>query len=108
MKKRSLVLLLWCIIFVGLGFISYQGFVFFQLYRENNRLIALKEEYKDLNEKLNEYKELKGQYEIVLSASNDLNSNKVKLNDKVNEMNKEIKDLEIKINDINKKIKSIS
>lgn len=107
-KNNKMFMIFSGVLFIILGFLSYQGFIFYQLYNENNRLISLKDEYKILNEKINNYKQLKEQYEIVLSNSNDLNSSKEKLNDKVNELNKEINDLEVKINDINKKIKNIS
>lgn len=108
MKRKNLVLFLWCIIFMILGFFSYQGFIFYQLNIESNKLIALKKEYKVLSDEISDYKQLKSQYEILFNVGNDLNNNKETLENKINGLNKDIKDLENKINDVNKKIKSIS
>ena len=97
-----------CIICIFLGFIFYQGFVFYQFKVENSRLAFLKNEYVEIINEIESYKKLKGQYEIVLSDNNDLIGNKDALEKKIEDLNKEIKDYEEKINDINKKIKSLS
>ena len=107
--KGNKVLLLFCgIIFILLGFVFYQGFVFFQLKDENNKFIALENEYKILVEEMDSYKILGSQYEIILSDNNNLSNKREELNNKINSLNNDIKNLEIKINDINKKIKNMS
>lgn len=107
-RYKRLFGVLLCILFVVLGFFAYQGFVFYQCKVENNRLVTLKNEYEMLVEEINNYRQLIGQYEIVLSDNSNLNNNKEELEKKVLELDNNIKNLESKIDDINKKIKNLS
>lgn len=107
-KYRSLFFALGCVLFIGLGFLSYQGYVFYSLKIENKHLTALKDEYEILVDEIEDIKQLKVQYEVVLNKSNDLSGNKESLDKKVNELNSDIKDLEKKITDVNNKIKNLS
>ena len=96
------------VIFMFLGFLSCQGFVFYKYKQENDRLNSLKSEYVTLIKEMESYKQLKGQYEIVLSDGSNLNDNKKKLEDDVKRLNNDISSLEKMIVDINKKIKNLS
>ena len=107
-KYKGLLLVLACFAFAVLGFLIYQGYVFYQFDLENERLTTLKEEYQKLLEEIDGYKQLKGQYEVILNEGSELDSNKDKLKKKVVELNNDISDLETKIADVNKKIKDLS
>ena len=108
MKENKLVLLFVGIIFILLGFVLYQGFIFIGLKEENDKFMALKKEYKILVDEMINYKNLKNQYEFILNDNNDLTNQKDELKNKINILNNDIKNLEVKINDINKKIKNMS
>lgn len=107
-KSKLIEFGLLCGLFVCLGFFAFQGVVFYQNKIENDRLVALKNEYASLCEKIDEYKVLKGQYEVVLNNNNDLNSSKESLEKKISELESDIEALESKIADVNKKIKNLS
>lgn len=97
-----------CLIFMILGFVGFEGYIFYRIGIENDRLIRLKNDYLELCEEIDTYKSLKNQYEIILSESNDKIMNKATLEKKVSDLEKEIEELEAKIRDVNKKIKSLS
>lgn len=108
MKYRRVSFGLLCLLFIVLGFLGFEGYLFYQISMENNRLIGLKNEFLELSDEIDTYKTLKGQYEIVLSESSDKITNKATLEKKVSDLNREIIEIEAKIRDVNKKIKSYS
>ena len=108
LRYRKVSFGLLCVLFIFLGFLVFEGYAFYQISIENNRLIGLKNDYLELCEKIDTYKTLKGQYEIVLDESNVVDINKAILEKKVIDLNKEIIEIEAKIRDVNKKIKSYS
>ena len=91
-----------------LGFLGFEGYVFYQVSADNNRFTGLKNEYLELCEKIDTYKTLKEQYEKVWGESNTADINKATLEKKVSDLNREIEEIEVKIRDVNKKIKSYS
>lgn len=97
-----------CAIAVMLGFLSFQYAVCLKNKLEYNKLFALKEEYLEISDDLNKYENLKNQFEISLTESSDLESNKNNLEKRIGELNNEIEGLEIKIAEINRKIKNLS
>ena len=104
-RNNFYLLAILCIV---LGVVFYQGVIFLKYKTENNRLLSLKKEYETLIVEIDIYKDLKGQYEVVLNNEVDLIGNKKILEDKINLLNSDIQSLEKKINDINKKIINLS
>ena len=101
--KVYLVLIL--ILIIGLGCACYQGYVFYKLSLDNNRLKLLKEEYITLTNEIEEYTKFKVLYENVSSEEFDLVTKKDELDKKINSLNEEINSLNSKIKDVNNKIK---
>ncbi|MBQ8681874.1 MAG: hypothetical protein IJ509_03080 [Bacilli bacterium] len=107
-KYKNLQLILGGVLFGIIGFFSYQIWGYYQCQNESNRLNSLRDEYEDLMEDIEVYKQLISQYEIILKEGTDLESNKKVLEDKVNALKKDIESLESKIGVVNRKIKDLS
>lgn len=96
------------LIIIILVFLIFQGYTFYQLKVENNKLLKLKSEYETILSDISEYKLLKGQYEVTMSEATDLSKDKEVLEKKISSLEKEIDNLEKRIKDINNKIKKLS
>ena len=107
-KYKRVFFVLLCVLFMILGFVGFESYVFYQSRIENDRLMVLKDDYLELCEEIEIYKGLKGQYEIILSESSEKITNKTTLEAKVSDLEKEIGEIEAKIRNVNKKIKSLS
>jgi len=107
-KYNNFYLISWAIICITFGFFIYQLSIFYKNKLENDRLVLIKKEYDYLISEINNYEQLKNQYNSILNESYDLNTNKEELQKKITILNNEIENFESKIIYINKKIKSFS
>lgn len=107
-KDRKFSIGLLGILLIILVFLCFQGYTFYRLSTENDKLLNLKEDYELLLEEIADYRLLKSQYEVVLTEGSDLQNNKGALEEKIVNLQNEIRDLEKKIADVNNKIKKLS